>query len=367
MKHIKFIAKDQQQLAFAAAVRKNVYNYFTENGISMKGNLTLYLQTITMLTLYIAPFLLVLTVIANIGIAFLMSVVMGIGMAGIGMCVMHDGAHQSFSEKEWVNKLFASTMYLLGSSLVNWKIQHNVLHHTYTNINGYDQDIESRGPLRLSEQAPIKKFHYYQHLYAFLFYGLMTISKIVRDFSFLKLYHQTGLIKYHKENNDFEYVTMFITKAVYLFIVIALPILITPFTWWQVLLGFLMMHWVAGCILTLIFQMAHLVEGAEQPMPDAAGYIHHDWTVHQLMTTSDFGRDNDLLNWYIGGLNFQIEHHLFPNISHVHYRKIAPIIEKTAKEFGYHYNLKPTFMHAVASHIRRLKALGQAKHAGKTN
>ncbi|HXP51255.1 MAG TPA: fatty acid desaturase, partial [Bacteroidia bacterium] len=128
--------------------------------------------------------------------------------------------------------------------------------------------------------------------------------------------------------------------------------------WWQVLLGFFIMHWVAGCILSTVFQMAHVVEGAEQPMPDKTGIIHQDWAIHELHTTSDFARGNKFLNWYVGGLNFQIEHHLFPQISHVHYKNIAPIVEQTAKEFGLNYNLKPTFRSALASHIRRLKELG---------
>lgn len=152
---------------------------------------------------------------------------------------------------------------------------------------------------------------------------------------------------------------MVILKIIYLFVIIGVPILFTPFSWWQILLGFLIMHWTAGCILSTVFQMAHVVEGTEQLLPNTEGVIQREWAVHELRTTSDFARNNLFLNYYVGGLNFQIEHHLFPNICHIHYRKIAPIVEKTAEEFGFMYNLKPTFMNALHSHIRRLKELGK--------
>jgi linoleoyl-CoA desaturase len=155
-----------------------------------------------------------------------------------------------------------------------------------------------------------------------------------------------------------EYFKMAGIKILYLFVFIGLPILVTPFAWWQVLLGFLIMHWVAGSILSIVFQLAHVVEGAEQPVPDGGGIINHDWAVHEVRTTSDFARNNPVISWCVGGLNFQIEHHLFPYISHVHYRKIAPIVERTAREFGINYNLKPSFFNALGSHIRRLKELG---------
>jgi linoleoyl-CoA desaturase len=359
MSATKFVSADSHQKTFAAAVRKNVNDYFRENGISTKGNAALAIQTAIMLSAYIVPFVLIFIIPMNAWVIMGLTVLMGLGLAGIGMCVMHDAVHGSYSKKEWVNKLFGGTMYLLGSNVFNWKIQHNVLHHAYTNIEGHDQDIASRGPIRLSEHAPLKKIHRYQHIHAFFFYGLMTISKLTRDFTQLIGYNKAGITRQHRVNPTVEYTKMVAIKIVYLFIFIGLPILFTPFSWWQVLLGFFIMHWTAGCILSTIFQMAHVVEGAEQPLPNESGEIENDWIVHELRTTSDFARNNRFLNWYIGGLNFQIEHHLFPNICHIHYRKIAPIVEKTAKEFGYPYNLKPTFAHAFASHVRRLKELGR--------
>ncbi len=359
MKTIKFVADELWQKQFSLAVRKNVNNYFKEKGISTKGDFRLVIQTIAMLSLYIVPFVLILTTPVSLWVGLLFVLVMGVGMAGIGMCVMHDAVHGSYSNKDWVNKLMGGTMYLLGSNVFNWKVQHNIMHHAYTNIEGFDEDIASKGPIRLSQYAPLKKVHRYQYIDAFFFYGFMTLLKLTNDFRQLVLYNKEGITKKYQINPTLEYVKMIIVKLVYLFIFIGVPIWVTRFAWWQVLLGFIIMHWTAGCILSTIFQMAHVVEGTQQFKADEDGIIHTEWAVHELRTTSDFARNNLLLNWYIGGLNFQIEHHLFPNICHVHYREIAPIVEKTAQEFGLPYNLKPSFLKALGSHIRRLKELGQ--------
>ena len=357
METIKFRCTDPKQKEFVKAVKQNVKNYFEEKGISTKGNAALVIQTIAMLSFYLVPFILILTVSMNAWVMMSMYALIGVGMAGIGMCVMHDAAHGSYSKRKWVNKMLGGTMYLLGSNVTNWKIQHNVLHHAYTNIDGMDGDIASRGPIRLSEHSPLKKIHKYQYIHAFFFYGLMTLSKLVRDFTQLLEFNKAGLTHSHA-NPTVEYIRMVMVKLLYVFVVIALPILVTPFLWWQVVLGFFLMHWVGGCILATTFQMAHVVEGAEQLVPNENGVIEDEWAVHELRTTSNFAPNNLFLNWFVGGLNFQIEHHLFPNICHIHYRKIAPIVEKTAKEYGYYYNMKPSFINAFGSHIRRLKELG---------
>lgn len=359
MKTIKFVSDDNRQKQFALAVRANVNDYFKQKEISLKGNITLVMQTIVMLSLYIVPFIILLLIPLNIWLALVLVVLMGIGMAGIGMCVMHDAVHGSYSDKDWINKIMGGTMYFLGSNVFNWKVQHNMMHHAYTNIEGYDEDIAARGPIRLSQFAPLKKIHRYQYIHAFFFYGLLTISKLTTDFSQLATYNEEGITRKFHLNPKLEYAKMVIVKLIYLFVFIGLPVMITTFAWWQVLLGFFIMHWIAGCILSTIFQMAHVVEGAEQLRPDENGTIKCEWAVHELRTTSDFAKNNLFLNWYIGGLNFQIEHHLFPNISHVHYRKIASIVEKTAHDFGFNYNLKDSFIKALGSHVRRLRELGK--------
>jgi linoleoyl-CoA desaturase len=226
-------------------------------------------------------------------------------------------------------------------------------------VDGYDQDIDSKGPLRLSKFAPLKKMHKYQYIHAFFFYGLMTITKLIRDFTQLIDFNKAGITKHHNVKPIFQYAKMLVVKLLYVFVIIGFPILFSSFTWWQVLIGFFIMHWVAGFILGTVFQMAHVVEGTKQFQANEEGIIDSVWAVHELETTSDFARNNRILNYYVGGLNFQIEHHLFPKVCHIHYRKIAPIVEKTALEFGFEYNLKPTFRSAFLSHVTTLKELGK--------
>lgn len=359
MKKIKFVSADSNQHNFAAAVRHNVHQYFKDNNISTKGNANMIIKTIVLLSFYVVPFVMVLIFPMNIWIAAALTVLMGIGIAGIGMSVMHDAVHGSYSKNRRVNNIMGGTMYLLGSNVFNWKVQHNLLHHAYSNIEGMDEDISPRGPIRMSEFSPLKKIHKYQHIHAFFFYGLMTLSKMTKDFSQLLKYNKAGITQSYKINPNVEYAKMILVKVIYFFAFIGLPIMLTTFHWWQVALGFILMHWVSGFILSTIFQMAHIVEGAEQVEPNEKGVIHDEWVVHEMKTTANFAPNNRLLNWYVGGLNFQIEHHLFPNICHIHYKNLSPIVEKTAREYGFNYNLKPTFRNAFASHVRRLKELGR--------
>ncbi|HEU4716880.1 MAG TPA: acyl-CoA desaturase [Bacteroidia bacterium] len=357
MKTIRFTGTGKPQ--FAAAVRKNVNAYFREKNFSTKGGWRMTLKTLAMLGLYVVPFVFVFLFTMNPWVFLLLSVVMGAGMAGTGMAVMHDAAHGSYSRKDWMNKIFSGTIYLLGGNLFNWKIQHNVLHHTFTNIEGYDEDIRSRVVIRMSKHAPLNKFHRFQHLYVFFLYSLMTLMRLGGDFFQLHEYNRKGLTKANKAHPVREYVKLVVGKVMYLLVALGLPLLLVSQSWWMILLAFVVMHLTAGMIMSVVFQLAHVVEGAEQPVPDGQGSIANDWMIHELMTTANFSRRNRLLSWYIGGLNFQIEHHLFPGISHVHYHRIAPIVERTAREFGLPYNQKPTFFHAFISHVRMLKELGR--------
>jgi len=358
MKTIKFSSEDKLQKQFVQELKKRINDYFKAKNLSIKGDYRMILKALVMLSMYILPFTLILLLEPDRKISALLLLLMGIGEAGIGMSVMHDAAHGAFSSKKWINTLFASTMFLLGSNTFNWKIQHNLLHHTFTNIYTFDQDIESKATLRFCQHAPLKSFHRYQYLYAYFFYGLMTLAKLVTDIGQLIIFNRSGLTKAQGHDPFWEVTKLLLTKIIYFGILLGLPVWTTNYTWYEILFGFCLMHLTAGIIMSTIFQMAHVVEGSQQPLPDADGIIPNEWEVHQLMTTSDFARHNRFLTWYAGGLNFQIEHHLFPQICHIHYKKIAPIVEKTALEFGIQYNLIPSFTQAFLSHARRLKQLG---------
>jgi linoleoyl-CoA desaturase len=273
---------------------------------------------------------------------------------------MHDANHGATSPSKTVNKLLGSTMYLLGASAFNWRIQHNVLHHTYTNVFEVDEDIETKFIIRLSPYAELKKIHKYQHIYAFALYSFMTFSMLFKDF--IKVFRYTSKNSQFKKKNTNqlkEVAILFSTKILYLFVAIGLPLLLVDITWWQLLIGFCVAHFTTGFILSVIFQMAHVVEDTEHHhIPENGQNLENTWAVHQLHTTADFARNNKLLSWYIGGLNFQIEHHLFPHICHVHYKALSEIVKNTAIEFNLPYNEMPTFRSAIVSHLKTLKALG---------
>ncbi len=356
MKSVKF--NNQPQAEFFNTLRKRVNQHFKDTNTTRYGNSEMVIKTIILLGTYLGSFVIILTLNINAWLLLPFALLMGLAMAGIGMCVMHDALHGSYSKNAAVNKIMGRSLNFLGGSAFIWNIQHNVLHHTYTNIHGMDEDIETKVIVRLCKHAPVKHFYRFQHIYVFFAYGLMTLLMLVSDFIKLFKYHKKGMVEKQKTRLSSEYLKMGIYKVFYLFLMLGVPLLLTSLALWQVLIGFLVIHLTAGYILSIVFQMAHIVEGTEQPMPDSEGTMQNAWAVHQLRTTANFSRDNRFLNWYVGGLNFQIEHHLFPNICHVHYRKLSEIVEKTAAEFQIPYNLKPTFAHAMQSHIRMLKILG---------
>jgi linoleoyl-CoA desaturase len=345
---------------FVKAVRTNVNRYFKENNISRFANLQMKIKTVAMLCIYFIPFIVMLT--AGIELAwvhYLLWLLMGIGMGGIGLSVMHDANHGAYSKNPKVNKWIGNVIVLVGGYSPNWKFQHNVLHHSYTNVEGHDEDIDPGNLLRFSPHAKHFKAHRFQHIYAWLLYSLMTIVwATTKDFKQLVRYRSQGMEKYTGKSFGTMLTEVILTKILYYAYIIGLPLLFAPVSWIVIVTGWLLMQLTAGFILAIIFQPAHVIPTSEYPVPDDAGVIEENWAIHQLHTTSNFAPNNKWLSWFVGGLNFQVEHHLFPNICHVHYKKIAGIVEKTAKDFGLPYYSQPTFRSAIIEHGKMLKKLG---------
>lgn len=351
----------QAQKDFFQTLKDRVNAYFTQNQRSPFGNFRLYFKTLVMYAVYVTPIVLVYLQWFPFWLNWMLYLVAGVGVAGIGMGVMHDAVHGSYSRNRFVNKLLGYSMELLGGSSFNWKVQHNVLHHTYTNVAGMDQDITDKPILRFEPTAKWRPINRFQHIYAFFMYTLMTLSWIVRgDAVQLKEYNEWGLTRQMGASPVREAIRLICTKTLYLSFFFVLPIAVLGMPWWEALVGFVLMHMVAGFIMAVVFQLAHVVEPADYPQPDDKGDIENSWAVHQLYTTADFGKSGyTLLSWYMGGLNYQVEHHLFPNISHIHYPKIAPIVEQTAREFQLPYHKFASMRAALASHYRQLKEFGK--------
>lgn len=346
---------------FVATLNKRVNDYFIRNNISRHANPEMVIKTIIMFILYIIPYLLIVTGVVT-GIVSLIGlvVVMGFGLAGIGLSVMHDANHGAYSDKAWVNTLIGYSLNFVGANVFNWKIQHNVLHHSYTNVHDEDEDISPRGVLRMSPYSKWIHIHRYQFIYAWFLYGLMTIVWMVaKDFIRIVRYQKNGLVKKQKASITREWVILLCTKVFYVSYIFVVPLIFTALAWWQILVGIFMMHYLAGFMLAIIFQPAHVTEGTAFPLPDENRVLENNWAVHQLLTTTNFGNNSRWFTWYVGGLNFQIEHHLFPTICHVHYRKISRIVKETALEFGLPYKSVNTFLGALIGHARLLKQLGR--------
>ncbi|QSE99393.1 acyl-CoA desaturase [Fulvivirga lutea] len=314
-----------------------------------------------MLSVFFIPIIILCTgMVTSILWLFILYITSGLGMAGVGMGVMHDAIHGAYSNNSRINKFVGYTMNLIGANASVWKVQHNVLHHTYTNIDQADDDINTPFFLRFSPYAKRYWIHKFQYLYVWLFYGLSTISWItMKDFVRASRYNKMG---FFNKKNEFkkQLISIFSWKVLYYSYALIIPLIVIPLPFWVIILAFLSMHFVTGLSISLIFQTAHVMPNTEFQQADEEGVIDNSWAVHQLVTTSNYAPSSTFFSWLIGGLNFQVEHHLFPTICHVHYKSLSKIVAKTAKEYDLPYLVKNTFAAALWSHVKMLRKLGKA-------
>lgn len=359
MKHKAIKFSKSSDVDFVNTLKARVQSYFEEKHIERYGDQRMIYKTIFMFLLYLIPYGLLLSgAISSVGVVLILWAIMGLGKAGIGLAVMHDANHGAYSKNRTLNKIMGYSMNFLGGNATLWKIQHNVLHHSFTNIDGLDEDIQPAGILRFSPHSRRRKIHRFQHFYAWFFYGLMTLSWITsKEFIQLYRYRKNDRIKTFGSFNKILR-GLIGWKILYYIFIFALPIIAIPVAWYWVLAGIFIMHFITGFILGIIFQPAHVMPSSEYPMPGDSGTIENNWAVHQLLTTTNFSPKSKIFSWYIGGLNYQIEHHLFPTICHIHYKKISNIVRTTAEDFGLPYHSKKTFVHALIDHQKMLFKLG---------
>jgi linoleoyl-CoA desaturase len=283
----------------------------------------------------------------------LLFIAFGVIQALMGFNISHDALHGALSASAKINRGFGYFFDWNGESSYVWKKTHNIQHHTFTNITGHDDDINKAPLLRFSPHDPWQPLNRYQHFYTLPLYAMITFSWIYwGDWVALFDAGKKGQLSWQ----DAAIFSLF--KGVNFLIMVLLPFLALSVPVGFILICLIVMNMVASLVLSLVFQLAHLVEGVEFPLPNNEGIMESEWAIHELRTTSNFATDNPFLTWFLGGLNFQIEHHLFPQVCHIHYPKIAPIVKMTAKEFGVPYHEQPTFMRALGSHLRLLKKFG---------
>ena len=357
---VRFAPKTPES-SFHDDLKKRIEAYFERNNLSKHGNGKMYLKTVAMVLMYLVPFALIVSgLVAGHWMLFLSAwALMGVGMVGIGCSVMHDSNHGSYSENKTANKYLGALINLVGGYSVTWRIQHNILHHTYTNIEGLDGDIDAGVLLRFSPHSKRYKLHRFQHLYAWVLYGMLTLQwATIKDFVAIINYKKIDLLKKEKKTFRGALVEVTLLKLMYFSIFLVLPILFSGASWGLVLAGFLFMQFIAGLALSCIFQLAHVMEGSEFPAPKEGNKMENSWAIHQVLNTINFSPRSHIMSWFIGGLNYQIEHHLFPHICHVHYPQLSHIVRRTAAKWGIPYQVQPTFVSALAEHGRMLRKLG---------
>lgn len=346
---------------FYDSLKKRVDAYFKDNNIDPHANTAMVIKTFAIMAMYLAPYAVLVSgaVTSNLWLLYGTWAMMGVGMVGVGCSIMHDSNHGSYSKNKVLNTILGRVITLVGGYHVTWKIQHNILHHTYTNIEGLDHDIDAGALLRFSPNSKWYKMHRFQHLYAWFLYGLLTLQwATIKDFRQVKEYDKLDLLKKEKKTLKSALTEVTIYKIAYYIMIMIIPIFVTGIPWYHVVAGFVLMHFIAGLALSAIFQLAHVMEECEFPNPNDERKMANNWAVHQVLNTANFSPDSKVLSWFIGGLNRQIEHHLFPHICHIHYKKLAVIVKQTAQEYGLPYYEQQTFVGALLHHGKMLKKLG---------
>ncbi|MFN8323293.1 MAG: acyl-CoA desaturase [Chitinophagales bacterium] len=342
---------------FQAELRNRVDTYFENTNQSPTGNGKLYFKTLVIVFYFITIY--TALVFFNLGTVWslLLCILLGAGVAAIGFNIMHDGAHGSYSSSRAINDIAASSLDFLGASSFMWRTKHNVIHHTYTNIHHFDDDLNVRPLLRLAPEQKRLSFHQYQYIYAIPLYGLLHIVWITYK-DFLKYFTgKIGSISFKKMTLTDE-LTFWGSKVSFLLFFVFLPVYMKGII--AYLIGFSVFSMATGIFISTVFQLAHVVETVEFPLPDEVTHrMEDEWAIHQVKTTANFANGSTLVTWLAGGLNFQIEHHLFPKVSHVHYPAISKIVKQTCSDYGVPYHEFPTTSAALRSHISYLRHLGQ--------
>ena len=356
---VKFAPKGTP--SFYDTVKEEVAAYFEGKQLSELGNRKMYIKTAVMLALYFVPLAVIISGLGSVSLwlFYALWLVMGVGIVGLGVGVMHDSNHGAYSGSKRLNNMLGNVLNVIGGFSLNWKIQHNILHHTYTNLAGLDEDIEAGGLLRMSPHKEYSSFHKYQHLYALPLYSIMNLYWIsAKDYLMLFRYDRHDLLRKQKTTLVKAVTQLSLLKVFYFTYIILAPMLFAGVAWYHVLFGFIAMHVVAGLALALIFQPAHVMETSEFPEMAPGKKMENSWAVHQILNTANFSPNSVVTSWFLGGLNYQIEHHLFPHICHVHYPALSGIVKRVAAQYNLPYQVQPTFAKAILEHLNMLRKLG---------
>ena len=354
---LKFI--DRNRSRFLPTLKERVEAYFKSTNTSRHANNLMIFKTIFFTSLMCTSYTFIIIGILPLPVQLILAILLGMTMAFVGFNVCHDALHGSYSSNKNINKVLGFIFNIMGASSYVWNLTHNIVHHSYTNIVGHDEDIEiAPGLIRVSATDKINPIQKYQHFYAFFLYSLTTLFWFFRK-DYIKFFKKDIGDSHQNNHPRIEYFNLFFYKIIYYSIFIVAPLVLMDITWWQFLIGYLAMNLAEGLVLGLVFQLAHVVEDVKITYPNEENNIEEAWAVHQMITTANFASKSKLAAFLCGGLNQQVEHHLFPKICHIHYPKISDIVKRTAAEFNLPYNENKSFFSALRSHYFFLKKLGR--------
>ncbi|MEJ7739457.1 MAG: fatty acid desaturase [Chitinophagaceae bacterium] len=358
-----FKYRNREEYAYKV-LKQRVNQYFTERGISRFANKQVIVKSIIIALTMIISYSLIMSDLFNPLVMLLFSIVFGFASLMLGFNIGHDAAHNAFSHNTKLNKLLAGTLCAVGSSAYVWKIRHNLNHHANSNIPEYDWTAYAHKRILTGDSNKlIAILSRYPHIYTPVLYSLYFIFlTFYKDFEIF--YSNRIGNAYHFKPNIKEHIIFLSSKLIYITMILVLPMIYLSLVWWQVVIGYLIMHMVAGFIFALVAIPPHLTEDAVFPTVNDEGYLSHSRFTHNLDTTTDFARKSVVINWIFGGFNTHVIHHLFPNICHAHYIPLSQILKDTMDEFGFKYK-ETTLWGAVLSHYNFLKNMGKGKQVEK--
>ena len=347
----------EQGGAFFAETRGEVALYLAPRRTRVLGHVQLYAQTLVAFVFVVSSWTVLIFVRPGLGLGILALAGVAFGAIMVGFCVQHDANHGAYFRSRRFNHLMGWTSdSLLGFSSYAWRVKHNVAHHTYTNVDGYDDDVSQTPFIRLMPQQQPRWWYRLQHIYVWPLYCLMVLRwQTGADIAAL-LRGRIATSRLHRPTG-WDLAGLVGGKLVFVGWAIAAPLLVYP--WWVVLAGYIAFSMVTSFVTATTFQLAHCVEEADFARAEDVLAEGKPWAVHEVETTVDFCPRNPVLTWLLGGLNYQIEHHLFPRVPHTHYPQIAQIVRRNAAKHGVRYTTQPSLLRAVRSHQRHLRALGR--------
>ena len=340
-------------------LRRRVDAYFAETGEERAGGSRILVKTGVIFAWLLVSYIALVFFAETWWQVLLLASSCGLAVAGVGFNVQHDGGHGAYSSNKKLNALSALTLDVVGGSSYVWSFKHTILHHHFTNVRGADEDIEAAPFLRLAPGQKRYWFHRFQHWYAWVLFGFLPPKWAYVDDIKSALTGRVGAQSIPKPNSR-QMAIMLLGKLIYFGWTLGLPIAVGHSV--GAVLGiYAFASLLTGFTLAVVFQLAHCLEEADfREIPEAGQKMDRSWAEHQLATTVDFAPKSRFLTWYLGGLNFQVEHHLFPRVSHVHYPKLAKIVREVCDEYGTEHRSHERFFSALASHARHLRNLGRA-------